>query len=100
MDLVRVIGRDAPERVFVLIGDEEMAGSPEFSDLRERHNAMLAAYRSGQWDDARTQILALTSHAGQFGLGKLYSLYETRIATLIAEPPPAGWDGIYEAREK
>lgn len=100
MDLVRVVGRDTPERVFVLLGDEELAGSPEFADLRERHNAMLAAYRAAQWDDARAQMLSLTNHAGQFGLNKLYSLYETRIAALMAEPTPAGWDGIYEAREK
>jgi adenylate cyclase len=100
LDLVRVVGRDAPERVFVLLGDEELAGSPEFADLRERHKAMLAAYRAARWDDARTQMSFLTNQAGQFGLSKLYSLYETRIASLIAEPPPAGWDGIYEAREK
>ncbi len=100
MDLVRVVGRDAPERVFVLLGEEELADSPEFADLRERHNTMLAAYRASQWDDARAQLSFLTDHAGQFGLSQLYSLYETRIAALIAEPPPAGWDGIYEAREK
>ena len=100
MDLVRVVGRDAPEQVFVLLGDEEMAGSPEFADFRVRHNAMMAAYRAAQWDDARTQLLSLTSHAGQFGLSKLYTMYETRIVALIADPPPASWDGIYEAREK
>ena len=100
MDLVRVVGRDAPERVFVLLGEEELADSPEFADLRERHKTMLAAYRAAQWDDARAQLSFLTGHAGQFGLSQLYSLYETRIAALIAEPPPAGWDGIYEAREK
>ncbi|MFM5895421.1 MAG: CHASE2 domain-containing protein, partial [Novosphingobium sp.] len=100
LDLVRVVGRDTPERVFVLLGDEELAGSPEFADLREAHNAMLAAYRAAQWDDARAQLLSLAGHAEQFGLSKLYAIYETRIAALIAEPPPAGWDGIYEAREK
>jgi len=100
MDLVRVVGRDAPERVFVLLGDEDLASSPEFADLRTRHDVMLAAYRAAQWNEARAQIYLLASHAGQFGLSKLYSLYETRIATLIANPPLTAWDGIYEAREK
>ena len=100
LDLVRVVGRDAPERVFVLLGDEELAGLPEFADLREAHNAMLTAYRAARWDDARGQMSMLASHAGQFGLSKVYELYETRIGALIADPPPASWDGIYEAREK
>ena len=100
MDLVRVVGRDTPERVFVLLGDEELTGSPDFADLREAHNAMLAAYRAAQWDDARSQMSMLASHAGQFGLSQLYAMYDTRIAALIADPPPAGWDGVYEAREK
>ena len=100
MDLVRVVGRDTPERVFVLLGDEELAGSPEFADLRGSHNAMLAAYRAAKWDDARSQMPMLASHAGQFGLSQLYAMYDTRIAALIADPPPASWDGVYEAREK
>lgn len=100
MDLVRVVGRDTPERVFVMLGDEELADSPEFADQRKAHNAMITAYRAAQWDDARAQLRYLTSHAGKFGLSKLYGIYETRIAALIAAPPPAGWDGIYEAREK
>ena len=100
LDLVRVVGRDAPERVFVLLGDEDLADSHEFAELQALHNAMLAAYRSARWDDARTQLTILSSHAEQFGLNQLYALYESRIAALVAHPPPAGWDGIYEAREK
>ncbi len=100
MDLVRVVGRDAPERVFVLLGDEELAGSSKFADLRERHNAMVAAYRAADWDVAGQQLPFLMEHGNVLGLTNLYALYRKRIETLIAHPPPADWDGIYDARSK
>ena len=100
MDMVRVVGRDTPERVFVLLGDEEFASSSEFADLRRRHSAMLTAYRAADWDEARTQIPFLTEHGKVLGLTNLYALYRERIETLTANPPPAGWDGIYDARSK
>ena len=100
IDKVRVVGRDTPERVFVLLGDEASASSPEFANFRECHDAMLAAYRGGDWDAARRQMSFLTQNAERLGLGHLYALYDERIDSLAANPPPAGWDGVYDARSK
>ncbi len=100
MDLVRVVGRDAPERIFVLLGDEAFANSSEFTALRERHEQMLAAYRAADWVVAGQQLPFLTEHGKVLGLTNLYTLYRERIETLTANPPPAGWDGIYDARSK
>ena len=33
-------------------------------------------------------------------LAKLYAIMRGRIAVLRADPPAAGWDGTYTAREK
>src|SRR3546814_15477836 len=52
MDLVRVVGRDRPVRVFALLGDEILAQSREFPDFAVSHGAMLAAYRA-QRSEAR-----------------------------------------------
>ena len=100
MDLVRVVGRATPERIFVLIGDEELAGLASFANLRQRHDAMLTSYRNRDWDAARQQMPYLTEHGKAFDLSGLYALYGDRIAALAAEPPPDGWDGIYNARDK
>ena len=100
LDRVRVIGRAAPERVFVLLGDEAFAKDAEFTALRERHEAMLVAYRAGDWGEAGRQLPDLNAQAASFGLTPLYALYADRIETLSSSPPPAGWDGVYEARSK
>jgi adenylate cyclase len=46
LDRVQVKGRQQPTRLFALAGDPAMAQSPEFVALRERHDAMLGAYRA------------------------------------------------------
>ncbi len=100
IDKVRVVGRDTPERVFVLLGDETLAQTPEFTTLLDRHSTMLIAYRSAQWDAARQQLSLLDERAERFGLGKLYALYGEKVAALITNPPPADWDGVYDALSK
>ena len=100
LDQVRVVGRDTPERIYVLLGDEAIASSPDFASLREHHDAMLGAYRSRDWDLARRGTGSLSESAERFGLGKFYALYVARIEALIAEAPAADWDGVYEARSK
>ena len=61
---------------------------------------MLAAYRAADWVVAGQQLPFLTEHGKVLGLTNLYTLYRERIETLTANPPPAGWDGIYDARSK
>ena len=100
LDRVKVVGRDTPERVFALLGDEEFAKDAAFSALRERHEAMLVAYRAGDWGEAGRQLPDLSAQAASFGLTPLYALYADRIEALSASPPPPGWDGVYEARSK
>lgn len=100
LDLVRVVGRDRPETVHALLGDEALAADPVFADLREGMAAMLAAYRARQWDMAAQRLARLEEPAARFGLEALLALYRGRIADLAAAPPPADWDGVFQAREK
>jgi adenylate cyclase len=100
LDRVRVVGREAPETVHALLGDEALAATPEFTGLRAAHQAMLAAYHARDWDSARQLLSALEGQAAPFGLGQLHDLYSERIDALTAKPPPAGWDGVYTARSK
>jgi adenylate cyclase len=100
LDRVRVVGRDAPETVYALLGDEAEAGGEHFADLQAAHEAMLAAYRAQDWHAAEQALASLASTAPAFGLGALYALYGKRIATLAADPPGEGWDGVFAATEK
>lgn len=100
LDRVRVVGRERPETVFALLGDEGMAKDPRFVSLSEQHGAMLHAYRTKDWDAAGALISSLAAQAEAFGLSKVHAVYAERIAVLSLDPPPADWDGVYVARSK
>ena len=100
LDRVRVLGRDAPETVFALLGDEAMASSAGFIELRSRHLALLETYRARDWAGAQAAIADLAASARPFGLAALYALYAERIATLTRDPPASDWGGVFAAQEK
>lgn len=101
VDLVRVVGRDRPERVHALLGDESLAADPAFAALRDGVAAMLAAYRARDWALAKHHLDEVEgSSAARFGLETLLGLYRQRIAGLAAAPPGEDWDGVFQAQEK
>lgn len=90
LDRVRVAGRDAPEDIFVLLGDEGLANDAEFRRFAQWHGSMLSAYRSGDWAEARRLIDLGDASAREFGLIALYRLYRER----LSGEPPKGWNGV------
>ena len=100
VDLVRVIGRDAPEVVYVLLGDEVLAADPAFQGFAAQHQAMLAAYRDQAWSKAAKLIAAQGKAADIYGLSKLYEIYAERVQAFAADPPGQDWDGVFLATEK
>jgi len=100
VDLVRVVGRDAPEEIAALIGDEHIAASPEFQQFATSHNAMLAAYRELNFKIAAQWLDEIEQPAKDFGLGKVHALYRERVTKLELDPPGADWDGVFAATEK
>lgn len=100
LDVIRVVGRDAPERIFALLGPPEMTSGPAFIATRERMSAMLAAYRGRDWDAAEAALEALRGPETTPGLEGVLAIYATRIADFRRTPPPDDWDGISQALEK
>lgn len=100
LDYVRVVGRDAPEAVHALLGDETLASRMQFQNFARGHAAMLAAYRARSWDSADSLLDELGQEAEALGLGSLYSMYRERVARLRVIPPPDDWDGVFAASEK
>ena len=100
LDRVRVVGRDAPESVFALLGDETVSGETGFARLAEGHSAMLAAYRAQRWDEAEAALAAGQPEYEAYALAGLRDLYLKRIGALGQQPPGEDWDGVYQATEK
>ena len=100
LDIVRVVGRDAPERLFGLAGAPEVKQESAFAELAAAQDAMLNAYRAQDWDKAEAALEKLSPIAARFGYDKLVSLYAARIAVYRKTPPGAGWDGVFQATEK
>lgn len=100
LDHVRVVGRDAPEEIFALLGDESLEQEPSFRDFALLHQAMLDAYRAQDWSRADALAEAGQGAATGYGLRKFYLLIRERIAHFAANPPGETWDGVFSATEK
>ncbi|UNK40635.1 adenylate/guanylate cyclase domain-containing protein (plasmid) [Shinella sp. H4-D48] len=98
-DFVRVKGRAAPVRLYTLLGDEVMAQSEDFVAVKRRHDAFLDLYRAGDFR-AAGEALATLRAMEIAELSGLYALYAERLAELAANPPEAGWDGVFVAQGK
>ncbi|MFA7430037.1 MAG: adenylate/guanylate cyclase domain-containing protein [Rhodospirillaceae bacterium] len=102
LDLIKVKGKTLPVRIFTLVGDESFATTAPFLALKDEHDAMLAAYRLQEWDDATrhlTECRILMTNAG-LDLHGIYDLYAERIAEYRAASPGADWDGVFVALSK
>ena len=98
LDLIAVKGKAEAVRVYTLLGDSTLAATAEHEALVHRHDAMLACYRRRDWKGARRALGEARGTAPR--LGPLYDLYEQRIAEYEADPPPAGWNGVFVALSK
>jgi len=96
IDLIRVLGRAKPARIYALLGGEVYAGSDDFARLAEANAAFLAAYRGRDWVQARALLKSCRGLGGS-RLSDLHEMFAGRIADFERTPPPKGWDGVYEA---
>ncbi|HJT11297.1 MAG TPA: adenylate/guanylate cyclase domain-containing protein [Dongiaceae bacterium] len=99
LDRVRVKGKVLPIRIFTGLGDRTVAATAEFRQLHDAQSRLLAHYRAKEWDQAEAAMAECRALAPTL-LHGLYELYEKRIAHYRIDPPPANWDGVYEAKSK
>jgi len=99
LDRVRVVGREAPEMIYALLGDET-ARSDAFQQLAAAQAEFLAAYRRGDWGEAARLLDRLSPRYATIAVSGLEALYRERLAALAANPPGAEWDGVYRATRK
>jgi adenylate cyclase len=99
LDLVQVVGKAKPTRIFFLLGDESITTTSAFAALETAHNGMIGAYRGRKWTEALTELKNCRAQAPEI-LQLLYQLYEERIINFREAPPPPDWDGVYAALTK
>jgi adenylate cyclase len=56
LDLVQVMGKIRPTRIFFLLGDESITATSAFAALESAHHAMIGAYRGRNWADALERL--------------------------------------------
>ncbi len=100
LDLIRVLGKTVPERIYAVLGDEAVAAGEAFSALKSTHENMLAAYRARDWPGARHALARCGALGAGFELGGLYDMFEERIKAFEKRPPPRDWGGVHVATTK
>ena len=100
LDLIRVVGKSIPVRIYTVLGDEIVADDEAFRSLSARHEEMIAAYRGRDWSGASTTLGVCRNLGGRFHLDGFYDVYAQRIAEFAEAPPPVGWDGVHDATSK
>ncbi|MDA1001671.1 MAG: adenylate/guanylate cyclase domain-containing protein, partial [bacterium] len=95
IDLVRVVGKREPTRIFEVYG--LLADSPARDAAREEFEAGLRAYRERRWGEAAPSFRrALDARSDD----KCSRLYLERCEVFQTDPPPPEWDGVFEMASK
>jgi adenylate cyclase len=98
IDLIVVTGKQEHARIYTLLGDEHAGASKVFKQLETHHGALIRAYRTQRWEEAREAIERCRPLDSR--LQDLYDLYSGRIAEFEVTPPPSDWQGVYMAESK
>lgn len=96
IDLIRVVGKNEPIRIYELVGlhIEVKSHQLEFRDCFEQG---LSAYRQQEWDEAERYFTTCLTMQTQ---DQPCQLFLQRIDTLRKKPPKQGWDGVWQMVKK
>lgn len=94
IDMVRVKGKEEPVSIYSVHEQEEVSRrAKEFQIF----NDAMRAYSEARFSETLKMIKELKKYQTD---KRLYNLYEKRCINLIAEPPDATWDGVFQHIEK
>ncbi len=100
IDLIRVIGKQEPVRIFQLLDTIANEGAVEhqrWSEMVASFNRALEACRLREWNRA---VGLFKSHAESFPEDYAGRIYLDRCQSYMANPPAEGWDGVYQMESK
>ena len=96
IDLIQVVGKDEPVRIYELLGRIKDVDD-ETTQLQDSFHKGLIAYRTQSWDEAQKcfeHCLQLRSDDGPS------LVYLERIAIFQKTPPQNDWDGVWQLTKK
>jgi adenylate cyclase len=93
---VRVVGKEAPVRVFELLGRKGKL-SPEWAKALESYNAGLAQFTQRKYDEA---VLSFQEVVKIFPEDGPATLYLNAAKDYAAIPPDESWDGVFNLTAK
>ena len=100
VDCIRVRGKHEAEVTSTILGASDVAGLSDFKTLREQWGKILASYRQQDWAAVLALIDTIKPLSERFNLHKLTELYRERARQFATKPPPAHWDGVFDAEVK
>jgi adenylate cyclase len=100
LDLIAVKGKAEAVHIFTLLGADDVRSTGWFQALIPVHAAMIAAYRAQDWAAAAAGIAACRGHDVEGRMAGFYDLMDERLVEYAANPPGAGWSGVYVATSK
>ena len=92
VDMIRVVGKKNPVRIFEIIGEKGDASSSTLEKIRSYEQA-LEAYRNRQWEKALDLFRKIEDDV-------LAQLYVSRCLSLKEMRSLEGWDGVYDLKVK
>jgi len=92
VDLIRVVGKSKPERIYQPIGKNNEVTPDGIEKITDFHKA-LQFYRKKQWDEALPLFES-------FEKDRVAQIYVDRTLRLKKSPPPEDWSGVHELKEK
>jgi adenylate cyclase len=92
VDLIRVVGKSKPERIYQPLGHESEIPA-DTADKITAFQEALRLYRNKQWDEALRLFES-------FANDPLAELYVGRALQFKKFPPPEDWSGIFDLKEK
>ena len=93
LDLVQVVGKSEPVRIFGLVGEASFARGDVFIEAETLQTRMLGHYRARRWQEALEVIVKLEQLELDRFEGYLLMMRK-RIEEFKASPPGVDWDGV------
>jgi adenylate cyclase len=92
VDIIRVVGKKRPVRIYEVLGKAEDMTEKQAFDLEQFRQA-LECYRNREWQKAEDLLRGLDQDP-------VARTYLGRIQDLKADLPPADWDGVFDLTKK
>ncbi len=92
VDVIRVVGKKQPIRVFELLGEKGAVPAEEM-EKADRFGRALETYRARRFSEAAAMFEALAGDP-------VASVYAGRARHSATSPPPGDWDGVFELDKK